>query len=264
MISARREYRKWTKDEDEYLMQSESKRAGDETWETIGKRIGRTGRQCRERYEFHLAHGQDGKHEKWDEMDDKLIVLGVEKVGRKWETIRRLFPSRFASRTSLDIKNRWHRSIKERFSSNDFGVTLILEQRPRGRPRDPERKPVPMYYTPHVQDSRPLAVRGADIVRPPAYAPPGLYAMSRTPPRCDVVAGQETVALTAARITPPAGERQRCFLDRRQLMDCMIGTTDGAATKLQGTCEMGDLGHLSAAPNVGKGGVGGYHRNRYR
>ena len=75
---------------------------GDKEWKLVAQKMpNRTTRQCRERYKSYLA--PDIKNGPWTPEEDELLRQKYKEYGSKWSIIQ----SFFASRSDVNIKNRW-------------------------------------------------------------------------------------------------------------------------------------------------------------
>lgn len=77
------------------------------SWEEVARHVpGRTGCQCRDRYNSYLFN--EAKNTKrWTEEEDRLLVQKYKELGPHWVKISEFFNGR----TGNQIKNRWHKSL---------------------------------------------------------------------------------------------------------------------------------------------------------
>lgn len=75
--------------------------SGRVVWETIGSVLGRSVRQCRERYLFHLCC--DKSNPGWSASEDDLLRKQVSVLGRCFGRLVHFFPGRSES----SVRNRW-------------------------------------------------------------------------------------------------------------------------------------------------------------
>lgn len=84
---------------------------GNTKWTQVCQMLpGRTAKQCRERWKNHLSPGV--KKGPWSREEDLIIVMMMTRVGLSWTRIARVLDGR----TDAAIANRFHQSLKERFS----------------------------------------------------------------------------------------------------------------------------------------------------
>ena len=91
--------RKFSMEEDAIIVDMVCK-FGIHYWKQIAKEIGRTPRQCRERWKHYLCPGIDSSP--WTPEEDAIIEKKYSKFGPKWSLIREFLPGR----TDVNIKNR--------------------------------------------------------------------------------------------------------------------------------------------------------------
>ncbi|CAI9752635.1 unnamed protein product [Fraxinus pennsylvanica] len=101
----------WTPEEDRLLMELVEKH-GVRKWCVIAwKFLGRTGKQCRERWHNHIK--PDIKKDKWSQEEDERLIEAHIEVGNRWAEIARRLPRR----SENTIKNHWH-ATKRRLLSH--------------------------------------------------------------------------------------------------------------------------------------------------
>ena len=157
---------KWTQEEDDIIRRGKQEK---KKWKEIACLIpngNRSGKACRERWENYLQHPRGETRRPWDELEEKLIVLGVEVYNQKFERILSFFRD-LQDRTSADLKNRWHGSLSKRITRTDTELHLALKGRPRGRPKAHHEEADTIPYSPpvappentHFESPRPMAPR---------------------------------------------------------------------------------------------------------
>ncbi|OHS93658.1 hypothetical protein TRFO_11660 [Tritrichomonas foetus] len=112
---------KFTQDEDLLIVEL----VGDNqfpNWAEIATNIpGKTGRQCRERYQHYLA--PKITREPFTEEEDEIIVEFYKKYGPNWALIAEQFHGR---RTNNHIKNRWNNHLRMKF--NEISISPEFKQ----------------------------------------------------------------------------------------------------------------------------------------
>ena len=106
--------KRFTEEDDRVIIEEVSKQRD---WNEIAKKIpGKTGRQCRERYQHYL----DPKisQEPWTQEEDELICTLYKQHGPDWARMSQVFNGR---RSNNAIKNRWNNHLKK----NEFCWPLL-------------------------------------------------------------------------------------------------------------------------------------------
>ncbi|XP_010435898.2 PREDICTED: transcription factor MYB98-like [Camelina sativa] len=116
---------KWTKSEDTELKKI-VKEVEPNKWTKIAKKLkGRTGKQCKERWENHLH--PDIKDTPWTKEEDQILIELHNIVGTKWVKIAQKLPGRSPN----GIKNHWNttmRRVQKQIGENfNFADNNILE-----------------------------------------------------------------------------------------------------------------------------------------
>jgi hypothetical protein len=71
-------------------------------WEQVSNEMpGRKPRHCQDRWYHYLA--DPSVNHPWTPEEDALLMQCMEKYGRKWTTIARMF----ANRSDIEVRNRW-------------------------------------------------------------------------------------------------------------------------------------------------------------
>ena len=82
------------------------------SWDDIARQLpGRTGRQCRDRYNKYLTKFVVNKE--WTEEEDNLIIQKYKELGPRWTQIAQFLEGRNGN----NVKNRWYKYIIKRDNS---------------------------------------------------------------------------------------------------------------------------------------------------
>lgn len=108
--------RKFSPDEDEHLQQLVNQ-YGFKEWKTIAQNmLGRTARQCRERWRYYLHPSL--KSQPWTPEEDDLLIQKYVQLGPHWAKIAK----HFKHRTDISLKNRF-RKIQRLSKKNQTEIT---------------------------------------------------------------------------------------------------------------------------------------------
>jgi hypothetical protein len=104
-------------------------------WRSIAERMpGRSGKQCRERWNYSLR--PNIKKGGWTESEESLIIQLQKKIGNSWTTIAESLPGR----TDNDVKNRWHTLNRKLRNKSTSSVVSKLKLKPSKVPSAMPRK----------------------------------------------------------------------------------------------------------------------------
>lgn len=117
--------RKFTEEEDKKLKKLVEE-IGSKKWEDIAKLMpGRTGRQCRDRYQNYLIPGFFNGQ--WSQQEDDLLKLKYLEYGSQWSEITKFFSNRSAN----SLKNRWNYFVSRQITAPpNHGNGIILYRMP--------------------------------------------------------------------------------------------------------------------------------------
>lgn len=129
----------WTRAEDEIIMNYVNQN-GEKDWSKLAEMlVGRTGKQCRERFKNHLD--PNVIRQAWTPQEDQLLIEFHNKLGNQWTKIA----SMMKGRSDNCVKNRWNSTIKKRLERMQKGEPLVMK---RGRkPKSYIPTPIPKPET---------------------------------------------------------------------------------------------------------------------
>lgn len=106
--------RKFSPEEDERLRHLVATN-GRKKWEAIARKMpGRTGRQCRDRYQNYLVPGFFNGQ--WTKQEDELLMKKYKEIGSKWSKMSKFFEHRNANA----LKNRWNYFISQKMKKENI------------------------------------------------------------------------------------------------------------------------------------------------
>lgn len=105
------------------LVEEATRQAEEIDWKRIGDQMGKTPRQCRERYKHYLCPGL--KRDPWTQAEDELLTKQVSLIGCRWVKICEYFPGR----NDVNLKNRWNLIKNRREREGNEDVKVIVNEK---------------------------------------------------------------------------------------------------------------------------------------
>lgn len=129
---------KWTKEEDEMLKAMVQKEGTN--WSLIARSIiGRTGKQCRERWVNQLQ--PELKQNEWSPHEDAILIQQQKIFGNVWTKIAKFLPGRSPN----NVKNRWSWLSRHQNAANFYALQAIQQQL-NYNAQAPSGLPIPVTY----------------------------------------------------------------------------------------------------------------------
>ena len=111
-------------------------------WTEVAKRMpGRSAKQCRERWTYHLS--KPVTERVWTDKQDKIILMAVIKYKHRFEQIVKAKLPTLQGLTALAIKNRW-KCLQSRIDLQQDHL-ILRERGRRGRPKANTVLPPPVH-----------------------------------------------------------------------------------------------------------------------
>lgn len=106
MVSVQKKRQMFTKEQDQLLINLVAASSEKPNWRNIAEAMGKTSKQCRERYRTYLA--PNVSNTEWTEEEDERLRSLVQEIGKHWCKLREYFPGR----SDGNIKNRYNFHIE--------------------------------------------------------------------------------------------------------------------------------------------------------
>jgi hypothetical protein len=117
----------WTRKEDDTIRRWAKKHP--KKWTELAQFLpGRTGKQCRERWENHLDPTNETRP--WTAAEDEIVIALHATSGNKWTDIASYLPGR----KDNAVKNRWNSTLAKRIQRGEDGEPVVHKRSPKERP----------------------------------------------------------------------------------------------------------------------------------
>lgn len=121
--------KRFTEEEEDRILKYVIQTLGIHNWTEVSKYLpGRTGRQCRDRYNNYLF--KDISFHPWTEEEDQIILNKYLIYGNHWSKISTFL----VGRSGNNVKNRWHKYLSKRYINylpkNNYSYVQNTQQQP--------------------------------------------------------------------------------------------------------------------------------------
>lgn len=158
--------RKRFTEEEDNILKHVIQTLGIRNWSEVAKYLpGRSGRQCRDRYNNYLF--KDISFRPWTEEEDSIILHKYLIYGNHWAKISTFL----VGRSGNNVKNRWHKYLSKRYGEQLTKTNYILPE---------YQQPAHFYDT--IQLQQPEQIQFIDnYLLPTQYAVYVTYIINETP-----------------------------------------------------------------------------------